>query len=184
MASLKLFANNLLSSEHKMSGDAKIVKGSRGSKGKSPQSSKPNKSSEHCGKCKHIGHGEATYQVPISSFCKKAGHVDTSCFTNPNSTSLMGTLPQPQPTPANATVVGGGSSCVIDGTGKTYQQDDWIEEVINGTVFTVQLTSNTVTSQDSPYVSLLVYNSLTRATGQFKTHGCCDTVSSANFVPA
>ena len=88
---------------------------------------------------------------PVCTFCKKPGHVDTSCFVNPNSMSYKGSVPQPaQP----VSTVAGGISCLIDGSGEDFQQDDLIEEVINGTVFTVS--SDAVTPNNSPYVTVSV----------------------------
>ena len=66
-----------------------------------------------------------------------------------------------------------------------YQHDDLIEDIMGGTVLSVQSPDdevNSVLSKNSPYMELGVYTALTHGV-RFLARRCADTGSSANFCP-
>ena len=74
LASLKLFADNLRASKHKLAGSANVLRGTakpnqKGTEGK--------KSDKKCYRCKRLGHIIETCRIPRCSFCKKIGHNNT-----------------------------------------------------------------------------------------------------------
>ena len=79
IAAFKVYANNLIASEHIISGEVKAIKGGPGPK---------SKLFVKCGKCGRPGHADAYCRVRMCNYCKKPGHLENTCYSNPASPSV------------------------------------------------------------------------------------------------
>ena len=78
VAAIKLYADNIRSSEVKLSGGVHQV-------ARPKKLSRPNKSSEKCDRCKKDGHNASSCTVKICDFCHITGHTKPDCFKDPAS---------------------------------------------------------------------------------------------------
>ena len=120
---LKLLANNLLASDHKIGGNLKVV--SKASKSKVLT----------CTKYKKKGHEEATCRVRICKHCGKTGHLKETRYSNPNCLSFRGQ--SGSSTTGTTNVIQAPSHTseaahIIHGKVHNNQVDEIIEEVVGG----------------------------------------------------
>ena len=117
----------------------------------------------------------------MCNFFKKPGHMENTCYHNQASPSFKGS-------PLVSSVPLGLISGVVNfigGGAVDYQHDDLIEEIVSGTVLSVQSPADEVNSFSSkklPYMAVNVYSALMQGV-KFSARGCTDSGSSANFCP-
>ena len=91
VTALNIYADNIRSSECKLTGTVNIVKGQQNKKNAKIK----DKAIWKCSKCGKDGHDVSTCRVRVCDFCNRPGHTKLQCFYIPDSSSYKG--------PANST---------------------------------------------------------------------------------
>ena len=86
VSALKVYADNIRSSEVKLTGSVNIVKGQLNKKNVKPK----DKAKLKCSKCGKEGHEVGTCRVRVCDHCYEPGHTKAQCYTNPESSSFKG----------------------------------------------------------------------------------------------